>query len=218
VLAVAVTVIETALIVSVMLSAPAEIAAVMIVCNGIVGACLLAGSARYREQAFQLKGASAALAVLAALTVLTLVLPNVASPGPTFSTPQLAFEAIVSLALYGSFVFVQTVRHRDYFLPVGDGDEEAHAPPPSNRAALLSASLLVLALSSCCAEPMAFRPEVGYLPPFGSTSIIAALNRPNAASNFFPFALCIRCAKFLCVLDHMLHDCPFSPSGSAFCA
>ena len=169
VLALAVTVIETALIVSVMLSAPVEsaglardtvFAAVMIVCNGIVGACLLAGGARHREQAFQLQGANAALAVLAALTVLTLVLPNVASPGPTFSTPQLAFEAIVSLALYGSFIFVQTVRHRDYFLPVGNGDEEAHAPPPSNRTALVSASLLMLALVAVVGLAKALTPTV----------------------------------------------------------
>src|SRR5689334_6874585 len=100
VLAVAVTIIEVALIVSVMVAAPAEkaglardtvFAAVMIVCNGIVGLCLLFGGARHREQGFQLYGASAALAVLAALTVLTLVLPNYAitAPGPRFSTPQL---------------------------------------------------------------------------------------------------------------------------------
>jgi Ca2+:H+ antiporter len=156
VLALAVTVIETALIVSIMLTAPAEnaglardtvFAAVMIVCNGIVGACLLWGGAHHREQAFQLQGASAALAVLAALTVLTLILPNAATsaPGPLFSPPQLVFVAIVSLALYGSFIFVQTVRHRDYFLSVGD-DEESHAPPPSNKTTLLSAGLLVVAL------------------------------------------------------------------------
>jgi Ca2+:H+ antiporter len=156
VLALAVTVIETALIVSVMLAAPADnaglardtiFAAVMIVCNGIVGACLLWGGARHHEQAFQLQGASAALAVLAALTVLTLVLPNVATsaPGPQFTTPQLVFAGIVSLALYAAFVFVQTVRHRDYFLPVGD-DEEAHAPPPSNTVALVSAGLLLVSL------------------------------------------------------------------------
>jgi Ca2+:H+ antiporter len=169
VLALAVTVIETALIVSVMVSAPVEsaglardtvFAAVMIVCNGIVGACLLAGGARHREQVFQLQGANAALAVLAALTVLTLILPNVASPGPTFSTPQLAFEAIVSLALYGSFVFVQTVRHRDYFLPVGNGGEEVHASPPSNRTAILSASLLVLALAAVVGLAKALTPTV----------------------------------------------------------
>src|ERR1700681_3224655 len=85
ILALAVTVIETALIVSVMIAAPAEkaglardtvFAAVMIVCNGIVGACLLMGGVRHREQGFQAQGASAALAVLVALTGLTLVLPN----------------------------------------------------------------------------------------------------------------------------------------------
>ncbi len=152
VLALAVTVIETALIVSVMLAAPAEkaglardtvFAAVMIVCNGIVGICLLWGGARHHEQGFQLQGASAALAVLAALTTLSLILPNVvASAGPVFNTPQLIFAAIVSLVLYGGFVFIQTVRHRDYFL----SDEEEHAAPPSNRTALVSGALLVAAL------------------------------------------------------------------------
>jgi hypothetical protein len=115
VLAVAVTVIEVALIVSVMISAPVEkaglardtvFAAVMIVMNGIVGLCLLWGGARYHEQEFHLHGASAALAVLAALTTLTLVVPNfVATAGPIFSTSQLVFAGIVSLTLYGAFVF-----------------------------------------------------------------------------------------------------------------
>ena len=157
VLALAVTVIETALIVSVMLAAPADntglardtvFSAVMIVCNGIVGLCLLAGGARHHEQGFQLQGASAALAVLAALTGLTLILPNFASPelGPRYNTAQLIFAGIVSLVLYGSFVFVQTVRHRDYFLPAQAGDEGEHAPAPPNRAALVSAGLLVVSL------------------------------------------------------------------------
>jgi Ca2+:H+ antiporter len=156
VLAVAVTIIEVALIVSVMVAAPAEkaglardtvFAAVMIVCNGIVGLCLLWGGARHHEQGFQVHGASAALAVLAALTTLTLILPNVTTtvPGPLFSTSQLVFEGIISLVLYGSFVFIQTVRHRDYFLPVGISDE-AHAPLPSNRTAIVSAVLLLAAL------------------------------------------------------------------------
>src|ERR1700722_6880117 len=157
VLAVAVTVIEVALIVSVMVAAPAEkaglardtvFAAVMIVCNGIVGLCLLWGGARHHEQGFQIHGASAALAVLAALTTLTLILPNVvtSAPGPVFSESQLIFEAIVSLVLYGAFVFIQTVRHRDYFLMAETGDEEVHAPPPSSRAAALSAILLLISL------------------------------------------------------------------------
>jgi Ca2+:H+ antiporter len=158
VLAVAVTVIEVALIVSVMIGAPAEkaglardtvFAAVMIVCNGIVGLCLLSGGVRHHEQGFQVHGASAALAVLAALTALTLILPNVATaaPGPVFSTSQLVFAGIVSLVLYGSFVFIQTVRHRDYFLPE-IADEETHAPPPSNATTLISAGLLLAALGA----------------------------------------------------------------------
>jgi Ca2+:H+ antiporter len=157
VLAVAVTIIEVALIVSVMVAAPGEkaglardtvFAAVMIVCNGIVGLCLLWGGARHHEQGFQVHGASAALAALAALTMLTLILPNfsTSAPGPLFSTPQLIFAGIVSLVLYGSFVFVQTVRHRDYFLADEGGDESTHAPPPSNKTALVSAGLLLAAL------------------------------------------------------------------------
>jgi Ca2+:H+ antiporter len=157
VLALAVTVIETALIVSVMIAAPAEkaglardtvFAAVMIVCNGIVGSCLLWGGARHHEQGFHVQGASAALAVLAALTSLTLILPNYAASdlGPLYSTPQLIFAGLVSLVLYCSFVFIQTVRHRDYFLPVQTHDEEAHAHPPPDRFAILSAGLLLVSL------------------------------------------------------------------------
>lgn len=175
VLAVAVTIIEVALIVSVMLAAPAEkaglprdtvFAAVMIVCNGIVGLCLLSGGARHHEQAFHLDGAKAALAVLAALTSLTLIFPNVATtaPGPYFSTSQLVFAGVVSLVLYGSFVFIQTVRHRDYFLPVeAAGNEEAHAPPPSDKITTVSAALLLLSLAAVVGLAKALTPtlEVG---------------------------------------------------------
>jgi Ca2+:H+ antiporter len=158
ILALAVTIIEVALIVSIMLAGKGDtaglardtvFAAVMIVCNGIVGLCLLSGGVRHHVQGFQVEGANAALAVLAALTTLTLVLPNftTSAAGPVFSTPQLLFAGLVSLVLYGAFVFVQTVRHRDYFLPVEeDGNEDAHAPPPSLKAALASAGLLLAAL------------------------------------------------------------------------
>ncbi len=157
VLAVAVTIIEVALIVSVVIAAPAEkaelardtvFAAVMIVCNGIVGLCLLWGGARYREQGFQVQGASAALAVLAALTTLTLILPNVATsvPGPVFSTSQLVFAGVVSLVLYGGFIFVQTVRHREYFLAIESKDEGAHKELPTNQTALVSFGVLLAAL------------------------------------------------------------------------
>lgn len=157
VLAVAVTVIEVALVVSVMLGGGPEkaalardtvFAAVMLVCNGVVGGCLLAGGMQHRAQGFQLQGASGALAVLTALTTLTLVLPNftTTTPGPVYTPSQLAFVGVVSLVLYGVFVFVQTVRHPGDFLH--DPAEDAHEAPPSARAALVSALLLVIALAA----------------------------------------------------------------------
>ena len=143
--------IEVALVVSMMLSgspSAAELArdtvfaAVMIVCNGVVGLCLLVGGLRHHTIAFRVEGTSSALATLAALSTLTLVLPayTTSTPGPTFSNSQLAFAGVVSLALYGVFIFVQTVHHRDYFLPDDVGNEDAHAPPVTTRVALLRRS------------------------------------------------------------------------------
>ncbi len=156
VLAIAVTVIEVSLIVSLMLSNAGDaaalardtvFAAIMIILNFIVGICLLAGAIRHHEQRFTLGGASAALGVLAAMVVLSLVLPNYTSstPGPTYSSSQLLFVAVVSLILYGTFVLVQTVRHRDYFLPATEAVTD-HAPPPSLRATYTAFAVLLVAL------------------------------------------------------------------------
>ncbi|OZA17936.1 MAG: ionic transporter y4hA [Novosphingobium sp. 17-62-19] len=171
VLAVAVTVIEVALIVSIMLEGGADkaglardtvFAAVVITCCGIVGICLLAGGVRHYVQGFQFQGALTALAVLVPLTVLTLIVPNVtvSSPGSTLNAPQLVFSAILSLVLYGAFVFVQTIRHRDYFLPPEIGNEEAHVPPPSNRATLVSLGLLIVSLAAVIGLAKALSPTL----------------------------------------------------------
>lgn len=157
VLAIAVTVIEVSLIVSLMLSDAGDastlardtvFAAVMIILNGIIGACLVAGGIRHREQRFTLRGVSAALCTLAALCVLTLVLPNYtySSSGPSYTTSQLSLVAVVSVLLYGIFVLVQTVRHRDYFLPAADLTPDDHAAPPTDRQAWTAFGLLLVAL------------------------------------------------------------------------
>jgi Ca2+:H+ antiporter len=170
VLALAVTIIEVALVVSMMITGGTEtaglardtvFAAVMIVCNGIIGLCLLCGGIRHREQGFQFQGAQAALSVLIPLTTLTLIFPNVTSTaaGPAFSSSQLVFAAVVSLILYGSFLFVQTVRHRDYFLPA-EGGEEAHALPPTSRIALVSSGLLLVSLVAIVALAKALTPTL----------------------------------------------------------
>ena len=158
VLAIAVTVIEVSLIVSLMLSNAGDattlardtvFAAIMIILNFIIGLCLLAGAVRHHEQRFTLKGMTAALGVLAAMAVLSLVLPNYTSStsGPTYAASQLMFVAVVSLILYGTFVLVQTVRHRDYFLPSTD-DKDDHAAPPSGRATGIAFAALLVALVS----------------------------------------------------------------------
>ena len=158
VLAVAVTVIEVALIVTLMVSGGSEtatlardtvFAAVMITCNGIVGISLLVGALKRRFAEFNAEGTATALATVLTLATLTLVVPRFTTtrPGGEFAPDQLAFAAVASIALYLLFVFVQTVRHRDYFLPAGHEDEpEAHADPPSDRQALTSLGLLVVAL------------------------------------------------------------------------
>src|SRR4051794_4905327 len=163
VLAVAVTVIEVGLILTLMLNAHGKdtsalardtvFAAVMISANGVVGLALLVGALRHHLAHFNPEGTGSALATVITLASVTLVLPRftTSTPGPEFSGAQLTFAAICSLALYVLFVFTQTVRHRDFFLPVGPGgpadeDGDGHADPPSDRDTLISLGLLTVPL------------------------------------------------------------------------
>ena len=162
VLAVAVTVIEVGLIITLMVTGDSTktaslardtvFAAVMLTCNGIVGISLVVGSVRRRLAEFNAEGTGAALASVITLATLCLVLPSVTSSraGPEFSPTQLGFAAVASLALYGAFVLTQTVRHRDFFLPATEPPSaetvDVHAEPPTDRAALQSLGLLIVAL------------------------------------------------------------------------
>ena len=161
VLAVAVTIIEVALIVTLMTSGGEKsqslardtvFAAVMITCNGILGLSLLVGALRRHIAVFNSEGTGGAFATVATIAALSLVLPTFTTsrPGPQFSPAQLAFAAVASIALYALFVTVQTRRHRDYFMPITTAGEvietEEHADPPTRRTALLSLGLLMVAL------------------------------------------------------------------------
>jgi Ca2+:H+ antiporter len=153
VLTMAVTIIEVAVIATIMLgenevptlARDTVFAVVMIVCNGLVGICIMSGGFRYREQDIQATGASVYLSVLIVLATITLVLPNytLTTPGPFYSTVQLAFVSCATIILYGVFLYIQTIRHRDYFIGRND-DEEMHAI--SNRMLWSSVALLLLAL------------------------------------------------------------------------
>ena len=138
----------------------------MITCNGILGLSLLVAALRRHVAVFNAEGTGGALATVATLATLSLVLPSVTTSrsGPEFSTSQLTFAALASLALYGLFVTVQTGRHRDYFLPVTRSgeliEEEQHADPPTNRAALVSLGLLLLALIAVVGDAKAVSPSI----------------------------------------------------------
>jgi Ca2+:H+ antiporter len=157
-------------------------AAVMIATTGITGACLLVSGIRFGEANFQARGASATLSVLATLAVLTLVLPNYTlhAAGPSFSPAQLAFVAVVSLLLYMTFLFVQTVRHRGDFL--GVDIETGHiSARPSNRDTITAALMLLVGLVAVVTLAKSLAPTLDNLviefgaPPAAAGVVIAAL-------------------------------------------
>jgi Ca2+:H+ antiporter len=158
ILALAVTVIEVGLIVSIMLSGkpnPALVrdsvhAVVMLVLHGLAGLCIVVGALHQRETEFRVEGANAFLAVLLPMAVLVLVLPNylVSAPGPFYSPLQLYFVSAACLGLYIAFLFIQTNWHRAFFLPVGEDDDAAEHARPSKRLVVASLGLLPVALLS----------------------------------------------------------------------
>jgi Ca2+:H+ antiporter len=160
VLSISVTVIEVSLIIAMMLAGhegsefiarDAVFATVMIVINGVIGLCIFMGGFRHHEMTFRNEGTNSALAVLTALATFILVMPvvTVSTPGPDFTKSQLAFAGIASFALYGAFLFFQTVTHRDYYLPKAEKqktDSGAHADKPSNLKTSVSVLLLLISL------------------------------------------------------------------------
>ncbi|GAA4674933.1 calcium:cation antiporter [Frondihabitans cladoniiphilus] len=177
VLAVAVTIIEVGLIITLMLGGDGHdtetlardtaFAAVMITCNGIVGLSLVLGSIRHGLPRFNREGTGAALGVVATLAGLTLVLPafTVGASGGRFTGAQLAFIAIAAIALYIAFIATQTGRHRDFFLPVNKAgktiqSDDEHATPPTNRQTAISGVLLAVSLLAVVALGHAVSPTI----------------------------------------------------------
>ncbi len=154
-LTLAVTIIEVALIATIMLgdkpvptlARDTVFAVVMIVCNGLVGICIFFGGLRYREQDVQVSGANLYLSVLFVMATITLIEPNytLTTPGPVYSAAQLGFVSVVTLLLYGVFLYTQTIRHRDYFISGAAGATD-DGSPMSNGMLALSIALLLLSL------------------------------------------------------------------------
>lgn len=171
VLTLSMTIIEIAMLVSLMLTGEpnpflvrdAVQAVVILVVHGIAGACIVIGALRHREPEFSTAGASAFLAVLMPMVALVLILPNhtLTTLGPYYSNRQLAFVAVACLALYLVFLFVQTVRHREYFLPaVADRRPAGEASAPPARIAGIAGMLLVLSLTAVVLLAKSLAPSI----------------------------------------------------------
>ena len=156
ILAVAITVIEVSIIISLMIAGGNEAAslardtilsATMLILNGIVGLCLFWGGLKFREQTFSKHSATIALVSLIAIVILTLVFPTFTTTvdGPYYSRPQLIFVSIACLVIYSFFLLAQTSRHREYFLSEG-GSDDAHAMTVSGKKMIVSLVLLLLSL------------------------------------------------------------------------
>ena len=155
ILAVAVTLLEASIIVSLMLAGgegsdryarDTLFSAVMLILNGILGVSMLVGALKYKEQEFETKSVTIALVALVSILVLTLVLPNFTTSvsGPVYSRPQLIMVAGACLLIYATFLFTQTVRHRQYFL----ADASGHETVISRKEALVSLALLLVSLGA----------------------------------------------------------------------
>jgi Ca2+:H+ antiporter len=174
VLAISVTIIEVSLIIAMMIAGhegaefiarDAVFATVMIVINGVIGLCIFMGGFKHHEMTFRNEGTNSALAVLTALATFILVMPMVttSTPGPDFTKGQLAFAGIASFALYGAFIFFQTVSHRDYYLPKAEDqktDSDAHADKPSNLKTATSLVLLLISLAVVVGLAEALNPAI----------------------------------------------------------
>lgn len=174
VLSISVTVIEVSLIIAMMLAGhegseyiarDAVFATVMIVINGVVGLCIFMGGLKHHEMSFRNEGTNSALGVLTAMATFILVMPMVttSTPGPDFTKSQLAFAGIACFALYGAFLFFQTVSHRDYYLPQAENkkvDSSTHADKPTNLKTGISALLLITSLAVVVGLAEALNPAI----------------------------------------------------------
>ncbi len=158
ILAVAITIIEVSVIVSLMISGGNEAiylardtvyAATMLILNGIVGLCLFIGGLKHHEQTFSKHSVNIALVSLVSIIVFSLVLPTFTKSiaGPYYSSSQLLFASVACILIYASFILAQTVRHREYFLTTKQDTEKSAKSLVTNRSLVTSVIFLLISLT-----------------------------------------------------------------------
>ena len=181
ILAICITILEVSLIISLMIAGGEKaityardtvFAAIMLILNGIIGVCIWIGGVKFKEQFFARTSATTSLVSLVAILVMTLILPNFTTSklGPYYTTSQLVFVSFASLMIYGTFLMVQTVRHRNYFIVASDTeDQKVEAEPPTLIKTLLSLVLLIICLAVVVFMAKALSPTIeGLVEGFGA--------------------------------------------------
>ena len=181
ILAICITILEVSLIISLMIAGGEKVisyardtvfAAIMLILNGIIGVCIWIGGVKFKEQFFARTSATTSLVSLVAILVMTLILPNFTTSklGPYYTTSQLVFVSFASLMIYGTFLMVQTVRHRNYFIVASDTeDQKVEAEPPTLIKTLLSLVLLIICLAVVVFMAKALSPTIeGLVESFGA--------------------------------------------------
>lgn len=168
VLALSITILEVAIIISLMIAGgegastyarDTVFAAVMLLLTGIMGICIWIGGMKFREQSFARSSATTSLVSLVAILTITLILPNftTSQTGPLYTESQLVFVSLASLVIYGTFIGIQTVRHREYF--VTEEEEEKHVPSSWGKA-ILSLVFLLICLGIVVLMAKALSPSI----------------------------------------------------------
>jgi len=191
ILAVAITIIEVSIIVSLMVAGGSETltlardtvySATMLILNGIVGLCLFIGGLKHHEQTFSKHSVTIALVSLVSIIVFTMVVPTFTRTveGPYYSPSQLIFVSFACLAIYGCFIFAQTIRHKEYYLISEEGNrgpvEEAAPKNPSLTVSLffLLVSLIIVVLLAKTLSPTIEKVVLSYNLPKTLVGVIIA--------------------------------------------
>lgn len=182
ILAICITILEVSLIISLMIAGGEKamtyardtvFAAIMLILNGIIGVCIWIGGVKFKEQFFARTSATTSLVSLVAILAMALILPNFTTSklGPYYTTSQLIFVSFASLMIYGTFLMVQTVRHRNYFIVVSEKEESDTeiAEPPTFFKTFMSLGLLILCLAVVVFMAKALSPTIeGLVEDFGA--------------------------------------------------